>query len=182
MSVRYRSLFAIAGLTFLAAPLQTAAQDHDAMIHNALSAAPESVAADATVALPTGEVLREGSNGFVCFPDDPNADGNSPMCLDAQWQAWAGAWMSQQDAPDVSGLGVGYMLKGDFPASNTDPFATGPTDDNEWMIDGGPHVMLIVADPAELEGISTDPNNGGPWVMWKGTPYVHLMIPSAPTN
>jgi len=28
-----------------------------------------------------------------------------------------------------------------------------------------------------LEGISTDPHNGGPFVMWKGTPYAHVMIP-----
>ncbi len=24
---------------------------------------------------------------------------------------------------------------------------------------------------------STDPHNGGPYVMWKGTPYAHLMVP-----
>ncbi|CAN5783093.1 hypothetical protein BH23GEM9_BH23GEM9_28980 [soil metagenome] len=34
----------------------------------------------------------------------------------------------------------------------------------------GPHLMLIVPDPAELEGFPTDPENGGPWVMWKGAP------------
>ena len=27
------------------------------------------------------------------------------------------------------------------------------------------------------EGISTDPNNGGPFVMWAGTPYAHIMVP-----
>ena len=26
-------------------------------------------------------------------------------------------------------------------------------------------------------GLSTDPKNGGPWVMWKGTPYAHIMAP-----
>ena len=32
---------------------------------------------------------------------------------------------------------------------------------------------------ALLEGISTDPQNGGPYVMWKGTPYAHVMVPVA---
>ena len=37
--------------------------------------------------------------------------------------------------------------------------------------------MIIVPNPAELEGISTDPYSGGPFVMWKGTPYGHIMVP-----
>jgi hypothetical protein len=37
--------------------------------------------------------------------------------------------------------------------------------------------MIIVPDIKILEGISDDPNNGRPYVMWKGTPYVHIMIP-----
>jgi 3-methyl-2-oxobutanoate hydroxymethyltransferase len=29
-----------------------------------------------------------------------------------------------------------------------------------------------------LEGIPTDPETGGPYVMWKGTPTVHIMVPT----
>jgi len=36
--------------------------------------------------------------------------------------------------------------------------------------------MILVPDPKALEGISTDPKNGGPWIMWPNTPYQHLMI------
>ena len=43
-----------------------------------------------------------------------------------------------------------------------------------------PHVMVIVPDPAQLDALSTDPQNGGPWVMWKGTKYAHIMMPTAP--
>ena len=43
----------------------------------------------------------------------------------------------------------------------------------------GPHLMVIFPDPKMLEGISDDPNNGGPYVMWKGTPYAHVMVPVA---
>jgi hypothetical protein len=28
-----------------------------------------------------------------------------------------------------------------------------------------------------LASLPTDPNNGGPWVMWKGTKYAHIMVP-----
>jgi len=46
---------------------------------------------------------------------------------------------------------------------------------NEWIEEGG-HLMILA--PAELlEAYPTDPNNGGPYVMWKGTPYAHLMVP-----
>jgi hypothetical protein len=37
--------------------------------------------------------------------------------------------------------------------------------------------MIIVPDPALLAGVPTDPENGGPWIMWQGTEYVHVMVP-----
>jgi hypothetical protein len=69
------------------------------------------------------------------------------------------------------------MLVNDSPASNVDPFATGPTPDNEWMDHGVPHVMIVFPDPATLRGLPTDPANGGPWVMYRDTPYAHIMVP-----
>ncbi len=37
--------------------------------------------------------------------------------------------------------------------------------------------MIIVPDVEMLNGMPTDPNSGGPWVMFQGTPYAHIMIP-----
>jgi hypothetical protein len=37
--------------------------------------------------------------------------------------------------------------------------------------------MMIVPDLKQLEGVADKPMSGGPYVMWKGTPYVHLMVP-----
>ena len=38
--------------------------------------------------------------------------------------------------------------------------------------------MVLVPDTAQLEGLLwADPHNGGPYVMWKGTPYAHIMVP-----
>ena len=39
--------------------------------------------------------------------------------------------------------------------------------------------MVIAPDAAQLEGLSTDPHKGGAYVMWKGTPYAHIMVPVA---
>ena len=159
-------------------------------IANAMSAAPAVISKNATIMdWPEKEggqpkQLRAGTNGWVCFPSAPAefgpASGDDPMCMDKQWQAWGEAWMSKAQ-PKVEGTGIAYMLKGDKGASNTDPFATGPTATNNWVV-SPPHIMVLYGDLKLLDAFPTDPNSGGPWVMWKGTPYAHLMVPVAPTK
>jgi hypothetical protein len=78
--------------------------------------------------------------------------------------------------PTITRVGFSYMLQGGTDASNTDPYATEPTTGSDW-ITVGPHVMIVMPDTAMLAGLPTDPSNGGPWVMWKGTPYAHVMFP-----
>jgi hypothetical protein len=39
--------------------------------------------------------------------------------------------------------------------------------------------MLLLPDPAALDALGTDPDAGGPYVVWKGTPYAHVMVPVA---
>jgi hypothetical protein len=46
----------------------------------------------------------------------------------------------------------------------------------DWE-ESGPHLMVIVPDASTLTEISDDPESGGPWTMWKDTPYVHVMVP-----
>ena len=48
--------------------------------------------------------------------------------------------------------------------------------DNHWG-HHNPHLMIVVPDVKSLEGMSTDPANGGPYVMYAGTPYAHIMAP-----
>lgn len=155
------------------------AQSKDDLIKNALSAAPESVAKYAAVVDGDGNVLREGTNGYTCMPDDPDAPGISAMCLDAGWLVWADAWMNKKPAAMPDRISFGYMLAGGQPGSNTDPYATEATADNEWIENGGPHVMILAPDVKMLEGISTDPTTGAPFVMWRGTDLAHLMVPVA---
>jgi hypothetical protein len=168
-----------------AAAVAQAATDEE-LIAEAMSAGPASIAGDATIMAwpeePGGEMrlLRAGTNGWVCFPSTPESlvriEGEDPMCLDEAWQAWADAYANRSEVRLPSDIGIAYMLRGDIGASNVDPYAEGPTADNEW-VRTGPHIMLIVSDVALLEGIPTDPETGGPYVMWRGTPYAHVMIP-----
>lgn len=150
-------------------------------VQNALGAAPAEIAANAAVmdwpAMEGQEMteLRPGTNGWTCMPDVPNTPGNDPMCLDQTFLAWAAAWQGKTK-PELKQVGFGYMLMGGTDASNTDPYATEPQPGEDW-VEAGPHVMMVVPNPSALAGITTDPHNGGPWVMWQGTPYAHIMMP-----
>jgi hypothetical protein len=143
-------------------------------IAKALSAAPAAVAKHATVVKmdESGKMttLREGKNGFTCM-----VAGGNKMCADANSMAFLDAWMKHQ--PTTDKLGMIYMLAGDDGASNTDPFATGKTADNHWVVTG-PHVMIVGAGAKSL-GLSSakDADPSGPYMMWSGTPYEHAMIP-----
>ena len=171
----------LACVVFGSAAIAIAAEpDKDAMIRDALSAAPPAVASTAKVMTMDNKVLKEGTGAYVCISTEADklAKGlREPMCLDKVWLSWADAWMNKKPFKTNS-TGIGYMLAGDTGASNIDPYATGPTADNQWVAEG-PHIMVIVADPGQLEGLPTDPNSGGAYVMWKGTPYAHIMIPVA---
>jgi hypothetical protein len=156
-------------------------------IQNATSAAPDSISSGATImdwpATDGGKFvqLRAGTNGWVCYPSTPNASGavgQDPMCLDGEFQKWAGAWMTKT-TPKLSGVGLAYMLRGDRGASVTDPFAkTAETAKNakDWVV-AGPHIMVTTPNTASLNALPGVPTNGTPWVMWKGTPYAHIMVP-----
>lgn len=155
-------------------------------IADAMSAAPAGIAQHATIvdrpATPGGvpDTLRAGSNGWTCTPSSDAAryaGRPNPSCVDEHARAWFAARAARQ-TPRLEAVGLNYRLKGDDGASNVDPFASGPTADNEWVVTG-PHVIIFVPDVADLDGLPSDPGSGGPYVMWRGTPYAHIMMPVA---
>ena len=164
-----------------AAPPPPAPDSPEGKIMSATSAAPASIAAQAavmdfgaTMDAPMVE-LRKGTNGWMCIPDMAMSPGKDPMCLDASFGQWAEAWMQHKD-PKLTQPAVSYMLQGSSDASNTDPFAMEPPAGQTWIA-SGPHIMVAVPNPKSLDGMNDDSSTGGPWVMYKGTPYAHLMIP-----
>ncbi len=158
-------------------PLAVAAGDEDksARIAHAASAAPTYISDSATIMESDGTILREGSNGWTCLPDTMPGD-NNPMCNDSTWMTMLQA-VGAQAAFKAEHIGISYMLQGDKGGgvSNSDPFHADPKSAHDY-VETGPHLMIIVP-PEQLSGITDDPSQGGPYVMWKNTPYAHIMIP-----
>jgi hypothetical protein len=162
--------------TLCVAHAQHAVMTDAELIAKLSTAAPPDLVKDATI-LQMGangetKTIREGTNGWTCM--DP---GTEPMCADKGAMEWVKAWQSKGPAPEK--LGFIYMLRGDNGASNTDPYATGETADNNW-IKTGPHVMIVGAQAKAMmqnypRTAKADPDR--PYVMWPGTPYEHLMLP-----
>ena len=138
-----------------------------------MTAAPPAVSRNASVVEmnPDGSMkeLRKGTNNWTCVPDDPSTPGNDPMCLDPNAMEWLHALMTKAPPPDK--VGFIYMLKGgwDFTKpQNGKPTITGP------------HVMVVgpaVKAAPGYDRTGAGVNTSGPYVMWKDTPYEHLMIP-----
>lgn len=170
-------------MTPMAAAAQTMGSSDQEILTLALSAAPPQMRQDSTVLAPDGRVLQRGSNDFTCMLSGPPGATAAPMCLDSVFMSWAKEWQAGNRTyrgPD--GVGLAYMLAGDAPAggaSNIDPFATQATANNQWVIEG-PHVMVITPRASELDHLPTSSNTGGPYVMWRGTPYAHVMMPTGP--
>jgi hypothetical protein len=151
-----------------------------AKIANAMTAAPAAVSRNASV-VEMGEdgsmkALRKGTGEWTCVPDDPSTPGNDPMCLDPNAMEWLHAYVSKSPPPDK--IGFIYMLKGGWDFSNTDPFATKPEGGKATIT--GPHVMVVGPRVKSVPGYDRTGegvNPAIPYVMWKDTPYEHLMIP-----
>ena len=149
-------------------------------ITNAISAAPADIAKDATVLdWPAKEgdqlaTLRTGTNEWTCLPDDPTTPGNDPVCVDKMALQWFGAYMAHK-TPKIAQAGISYMLQGGDTASNADPYATEPKAGETWM-HAPPHIMVFPTSKLDAKVYGTE-MNGGPWIMWAGTPYEHLMVP-----
>jgi hypothetical protein len=149
-------------------------------VTSAESAAPAAIAHNASVvtvdAKGTMTTLRKGSNGWTCMPDAPDTPGPDPMCFDQNAGQWVQAWVAHKPPP-ANVVGLMYMLEGGTDASNTDPYATKPTAENNW-VKTGPHIMVVGSkDILTGHPAGAKPDTSVPYVMWAGTPYAHLMVP-----
>src|SRR5712692_3804709 len=136
------TIFAVAVSAFFfaaAANTQQKQTSDSEYIAQALSAAPEAVAKGAAVVRveKDGSLrnLRAGNNGFTCM-----IMGTDKMCNDRNSMEFVDAMMKR--VPPQGKVGISYMLAGDKGASNTDPYATGKTADNHWIVTG-PHLMIF---------------------------------------
>ena len=168
----------------LAQPAPVAGQDDadtEVKIASAMAAGPSSISEEATIydneVDDAGEfiVLREGSNGWSCFPDAPGTPDVDPQCLDETWMEWLHALVAGEE-PETQVLGLAYMLSGGSDSSNTDPYAASPAAGDTWITTPA-HVMIILPGEIDQTVFTTDPLSGEPFIMYAGTPYEHLMMP-----
>ena len=116
--------------------------------------------------------IQDDLNGRVvaCYIDGAGI----PACADANSMEWVKAVIAKTTPPDKIGI---YMLAGDTGTTNHDPHQR---DTRLHWVQTGPHVM-IVGPVREMMGYPrsldvADANQ--PYVMFPGTPYEHLMLPT----
>ena len=155
-----------------------------AKIQRAMKAAPSSISAGAEIRDVDADwtILRdaEPGNNWTCFPGVPlNAGDKHPMCNDAVWMEWLFAVVNlfygdQTWTFETDTVGYSYMLRGDALVDNNDPSGSNP--DGLWDQEG-PHLMMLYPTSVDLGELPDYPDAGGPYVMWGGTPLVHVMVP-----
>jgi len=159
----------------------------EAEISQALSAAPPSVAAHASVIVfgdhGRRNELRAGTNGWTCVTRDPNLhdDGiaHHPACFDKYGFEWAESYFAGRE-PNPDHVGYSYMLQGGSSWSNTDPKATKLAPGRKDYIRMPPHIMILSAKVANASGFpsgQSDPDTHAPFVMYGGTTFAILIIP-----
>ena len=148
-------------------------------IARALSAGPATITSHATVAFmdDAGKMttLRSGSNGWTCAVGTKGEVGADPFCTDAAGMQWTMDWVAQKPHPTNTKPGIMYMFAGGRDWSATDPWAT-----KGKPIVEPPHWMILWPFSAKSSGLPTDLKMTGTWIMWRNTPYAHLMINQKP--
>ncbi len=161
------------------AAAQSISETKEAKIARALAAAPENVAKNARV-IDRDEngaevVLREGTNGFTCFPGHSGVVGDSAYCANEAALRWEKDFITLKPKPTNAEPGIEYMLLGGTDWSAADPNATAGTPIKE-----PPHWRILWPFDPKTTGLPTEPKQDGTWIMWAGTPWAHLMINQKP--
>jgi hypothetical protein len=139
------------------------------------TAAPPPIVQKATIVRMEGgkpRQLQAGSNGFTCLI----AGDGTPLCADANGMEWIQAVVAKTTPPD--NIGFIYMLAGDTGTTNHHPHER---DTRKHWVQTGPHVMIVGPRVREMAGYPrmldvADANQ--PYVMFPGTAYEHLMLPT----
>ncbi|HYM77806.1 MAG TPA: hypothetical protein VE377_17660 [Candidatus Dormibacteraeota bacterium] len=167
---------------FLAAqdtPSKPATDSKDAKIALALSAAPPNIARNAKVVDRDADgkqvTLREGNNGFTCFPGQPGVPGGQPFCGNAAALQWEDDHDAHKPRPTNTEPGIEYMMAGGTDWSASDPYIA-----SGIPIKEPPHWMIMWPFDPAITGLPTKPKQSGTWIMWAGTPWSHLMINQKP--
>ncbi len=153
--------------------------NQDQLIKLALSAAPWSIAKDATVMVPGADgkltEVKKGTNGFTCIPDIDGMPKPDPMCGDAASMQWANNLMGGAPKPTNTAPGIAYMAKGGWHFEKDGKILM-KNEDGAKAVQEPAHWMVFWPVDSKTSGMPSMPTPFGAYVMFDGTPYAHLMI------
>jgi hypothetical protein len=149
-------------------------------IARAMRAGPPAITEHATVAEMDAlgrmtNVLRKGTNDWVCMPGNEDVVGDPPMCVDALGMQWFKDLREGAPEPTNKAPGLCYMLCGATQHSNTNAH-----DRTSPAIPIGPHWMILWPFDADHCGLPTTVRDAGAWIMFAGTPYAYLHVCGTP--
>lgn len=189
-----KSWFALSLLVSVSAGAQSPAL----RIAQAVSPAPSTLRAAATVlgADSTGKLvtLRKGTNDLICLADDPHQKNFHVSCyfkalepFMARGRALRAQGLSSDSADSVRAheIRAGKLA---MPKTPTALYQYGASRDqvSDTGVQGARYLYVVYmpyATPAST-GLTAQPlNDGGPWLMYPGKPWAHIMIaPKEPRN
>ena len=157
-------------------------------IAQALVAAPEDKAEEARILGYTtdGSVveLRPGSNDFMCLASNPARENFSSSCYHASLEPYfaRGRELDVEGASREERYRIRYeeMEAGTLPKpvmSAAQYIFDGSWDPESNTAEGQVRwVIYVPGATEETTGLSAMPQEGGPWIMFPGTPGAHIMI------
>lgn len=164
----------------------------DVQIAGAVSPAPDSLKAGATVlgydAAGKLVTLRSGSNSLICLADNPASKDFHPACYQQELEPFMarGRALRAQGLkrPAIDSVRFAEIMSGTLrmPPRPTTLYEYYGKKENFDPATGkvtGASAVYVVYTPYATEattGLSTVPLPGGPWLMYPGKPWAHIMI------
>jgi hypothetical protein len=124
-------------------------------------------------------VLRQGTNGMICQPDDPDTPGIAIWCYPKAHDAYARRWYELEakgnKPSEVDGMIADEIKAGklEWPDVAVNYNLRGGSLDNAVPLT----VVFVPFATGESIGISEERDFHRPWLMNAGTAFAHIMIP-----
>ena len=170
------------GMIIVASPVLGQAPADDQRVEDALLALPEHMRSDSAVAYyEAGKriVLKEGSNGMTCQPDDPDSPGIAIWCYPKSHAAYTQRWYELaaegNDPAEVDRIIADEIKEKtlEWPAVATNYNLRGPSMDTAVPLT----VIFVPFATGDELGITEERQFNRPWLMRAGTAFAHIMIP-----
>lgn len=132
-------------------------------------------------------VLRKGSNDFTCIADDGVSKQYHVACYHKSLEGFMArgrelhAMKKSREAIDsVRGADIkaGRFSMPTKPAALYQYYASRDSVDASGSVKGASYLYVVYTPyaTAKSTGITENPIDGGPWIMYPGKPWAHLMI------